>query len=311
MKRIVKLCAVVLCATLFSINAVAQDLNQATEVYNAAATALQQDKTQEALDGFKSALKMAEVLGEEGISLAADCKNIIPKLLISLGKDAFNAKDLDKAIALIEEAEKCATEYQNAETAAEAKELIPQLIMTDANNLLNEGRFGEAIAEYQKVLAKDPENGVAYLRIGMAQSKLNQDEDAIASFESAAKLGQETNANKQLGALFAKKVVAAYKAKNNAVAVTNALKALEYGPNPQAAKIGGICAFNAKNNDVAIKLLEPLVTSDAKSNDIKYYLARAYEAKGVAAKACALFKQITADPKFKDFANSKVGQLCK
>ena len=58
--------------------------------------------------------------------------------------------------------------------------------------------------------------------------------------------------------------------------------------------------------DEAIQLLE----GDASMN-AKYYLARAYEAKGNNAKACEYYKQITTDKNFGAYATSKVTALCK
>ena len=57
--------------------------------------------------------------------------------------------------------------------------------------------------------------------------------------------------------------------------------------------------------------LEPLATDDAKTNVVKYYLARAYEAKGNNAKACTYYKAVASDAKYKAYADSKVASLCK
>lgn len=299
--------AMFICATVH-----AQDLSEATEIYNNAATALNEGKNAAALEGFQKALTIAASAGEEGVALANDCKSIIPKILLQMGKEAANARDLDGAIAKLNEAAAKATEYGQPEVATEAKDLIPQIIIADANSLLNEGKFAEAAAEYQKAITLDPKNGVAYLRLGMCQSRMDAEADAIVSFQKAEEFGEKDNADKQLNSLYAKKTIAAYKAKNNAAALENAIKATEYGSNPQAEKIGGICAFNLKKNDDAITLLEKSLAADADANDVKYYLARAYEAKSNTAKACSFYKQITADPKFKEFATGKITALqCK
>lgn len=285
----------------------AQDLSEATEVYNNAATALSEDKDSEALAGFQKALTLAEAAGEEGTAMVADCKTIIPKILVKIGKAAANAKNLDEAIAKLKEAIAKATEYGDTETAKEAKELIPVIIMADGNALLNDGKFAEAAAEYEKVIAEDPENGVAYLRLGMAKAKLNDETGAISAFEKAVALGEKANANKQLLNTYMKKMVAAYKAKNNADALANALKAAEYGENSNVYKIGGMAAVSLKKYDQGIELLTK-ATADASVN---YNLAKAYEAKGNNAKACSYYKLITADKNYGEYAKSKVTALCK
>ena len=60
-----------------------------------------------------------------------------------------------------------------AEVATEATNLIPQILMSDANTLLNDGKFAEAIVEYKKVIEVEPNNFTAYLRIGICESRLN------------------------------------------------------------------------------------------------------------------------------------------
>ncbi|MBR2437970.1 MAG: hypothetical protein IKB26_02915, partial [Bacteroidales bacterium] len=98
MKKIAKLFAVTAIALSVSVAVNAQDLTQATELYNTAATALNEGNHAAALENFQKALSMADALGEEGATLATDCKNIIPKLYLQMGKEAANAKDMDKAI---------------------------------------------------------------------------------------------------------------------------------------------------------------------------------------------------------------------
>lgn len=305
MKKIAKFFAVTALSLVVCVAANAQDLTQAAELFNNAAEALKGDDKTTALDNFKKALSMAEALGEEGAALATDCKNIIPNILLSLGKEAANAKDMDKAIEYLAQAQKLATEYGQAEIAQDAKDLVPQIYIADGNALLNEKKFAEAAAEYQKALDLNGENGVAWLRLGMCKANTGDTEGAIAAFAKAGEFGQKANADKQAGNIYLKAAVAAYKAKNHAATLENVLKANEYGV--KTANIyGGMAAFNLKKYDNCISLLE----GDASVN-AKYYLARAYEAKGNNAKACEYYKQITSDKNFGAYATSKVGSLCK
>ena len=305
MKKIAKLFAVTAMALFVCVSASAQDLAQATELYNAAATALNEGNQAGALENFQKALSMAETLGEEGATLATDCKNIIPKLFLQLGKEAANAKDMDKAIELLAQAEKLGNEYGLAEVAADAKDLVPQIYIMDGNNLLNEKKFAEAAAEYQKALDLNGENGMAWLRLGMCKASLNDAAGATAAFTKAGEFGQKDAADKQLGNMYLKAAVAAYKAKNHAATLENVLKSNEYGVKT-ANLYGGMAAFNLKKYDQAISLLE-----GEGSTNSNYYLARAYEAKGNNAKACEYYKLITSDKNFGAYATSKVGTLCK
>ena len=305
MKRIAKFFAATMIALSVCVAAGAQDLTQAGELYNSAAEALNSGNNAVALEGFQKALSMAEALGEEGAALATDCKNIIPKILLQLGKEAANAKDMDKAVELLGQAEKLASEYGMPEVANDAKELVPQIYMADANALLNEKKFAEAAAMYQKCVELNGENGVAWLRLGMCKANSGDTNGAVEAFAKASEFGQKAAADQQLGNIYLKAAVAAYKAKDQAATLENVLKANEYG-NTKANIYGGMAAFNLKKYDQAISLLQ----ADGTVNG-KYYLARAYEAKGNNAKACEYYKQITSDKNFGAFATSKVSALCK
>lgn len=264
MKRIAKFFMASMCAMLLCATSNAQDLNEATETYNNAATALNEGKNAAALEGFQKALKLAESLGDEGTAMVSDCKGIIPKILLQMGKEAVNAKDLDGAIAKLKEAAAKATEYGQPDVAKDATELIPQILMADANSLLNESKFAEAAAEYQKVIALDPQNATAYIRMGMAQARLDDEAGAIASFSKASELGAKEDADKQLTNMFLKKAQDAYKAKNFDEVISSANDCLKLGPNPGATYLLGMGYIGKKDYQKACVELKKI------KNDPKY-----------------------------------------
>lgn len=278
MKRMTKFFMASLCAMFLFANANAQDLGAATELFNNAATALNEGKNAVALEGFEKALKMAETLGEEGATIVNDSKGIIPKILLQIGKEAANAKNLDEAIAKLKEASAKAKEYGQEEVSKEAIDLIPQIIMADANSLLNEGKFAEAAAEYQKVAELEPQNAVAYLRMGMAKGKLDDEAGAIAAYKKAAELGEKEDAEKQLVTLYLMKAQTANKAKNADETIASAKECLKFGPNPSAT----------------------------------FFLALGHIGKKDYPAACVELKKIANDPKLKDQVGKLIPQLqCK
>ena len=305
MKKIAKFFAVMAVALSFSLSASAQDMAQATEMRNAAIEAFENGDAAAALDGFQKTLAAAEALGEEGAALATECKNVIPKVYVKLGKDAINAKDFTKAVEFLTTAEKLATEAAQEETVADVKEYLPLAYIGVGNALFNEKKYAEAAAEYQKTIDLNGENGVAWLRLGMCKSNSGDVEGAVAAFAKASEFGQKAAADKHLGNLYSKAAVAALKAKNYAGTLENALKANEYG-NTKANHYGGMAASILKKYDECISLLEGDNTAEG-----KYYLASAYEAKGNKAKACELYKSIAADKKFGENATYKINTLCK
>lgn len=290
----------------------AQDLATATETYNSGATALNENNYAVAIELFNKVLKMCEGLGEEGSSLIKECKDILPQIYLRYGKELASKRDIDQAIIQIKKAAELAKANSMEDVATEAKDLLPMLLMADADSYINEGKFAEAIAGYKKVLVQDPANSTAYLRIGIAEAKLNNEAGAVAAFEKAAELGDKGDAVKQLSVIYLKKSAAAWQVKNFADALANAQKANSYSESDKGHQLAGLSALQLKKYDDAITELEAYYAADPQSKDrnsILYAIATAYEAKGNTGKACGYYKQIISDPKYKQMAEYKIAQF--
>ena len=296
--------------SLFSFGSVyGQDLAAATELYNAGAAALNTNNYPGAIDSFNKALKMLETLGEEGATLSKECKDILPKIYLRYGKELANSKDIDNALIQLKKAAETAKANSMADVEKEATELIPQVLMADATSCLNEGKFAEAITVYKKLIARDPENATAYLRIGMCEARLNNEEGAIAAFEKAIQLGDKEDASKQLSVVYLKRSAAAFKTKNLAGAYENAKKSNQYVVSGQANKLVGLSSVQLKKFDEAIAALESYLAEDPNAKDKNstiYNLAVAFEGKKNPGKACGYYKQLLSDPTFKAIAEYKV-----
>ena len=286
-----------------------QDLTAATDAFNAGGAALNESNYPVAIESFNKALKMLEGLGEQGATMLAETKAIIPQIHLRYGKQFASANDIDNAVLQIKKAIETGTASSAADIVKEATELLPQVLMADGNNLLNEGKYAEAIAEYNKVVAVDPANGMAYLRIGMSEARLDNEAGAIAAFEKAITLGQKDDASKQLSTLYLKKSAAALKVQNWAAVLESAEKSNTYLESGQAKKLIGLSAVQLKKFDKAIAALESYYAEDTNAKDKSstlYNLATAYEGKGNNAKACGYYKQLLNDATYKAAAEYKV-----
>ena len=301
---------------LFTMGVVAaQDLEKATEIYNNAAAAIESNKA-EAINLFEQALEMAGTLGEEGSEIAAQCKGILPKLYISLGKELYQEKNIEEAVAKFRKAAEVGAAFGDADVVEEANGLIPQLLMADANGLLKDKNFEAAAAAYQKVIDADPTNGNAHLRKGQALSQLGKVDDAIKAFELASENGQEEQAAKQLSNLYVKKAVECQKAKDMKGALENAQKSTQYVDNANAQKIIGMSAMQLKQNKVAADAFEAYLAMNpnaiTKDAGVVYNLGTALVALGENDKACGYFQKIAQDAKFGEGARYQITQLkCK
>ena len=296
-----KIFLMLVAAAMTALTVSAQDMAQATENYNNGAMELQMGNKDAALGYFQAALTMAEALGDEGVDIVTNCKNTIPVLMASIGKDLVKAENFDAAIEQFNKTIEVAESYGNAEVVEEAKTLIPQVLMSKAGDLLNAKDFAGAAAAYQQVVDADPANGMAALRLGMALGSLGKVEEAEAAYVQAAANGQEANANKQLSNMYVKQAAALLKAKNYQGAVDAALKGNGFLENATAMKVAGTAYSQLKKNAEAVQCLEKYLELSPNAKDaaqMKYTIAATAQVMGDNAKAKTYYEQIVSDPKF-------------
>ena len=279
----------------------AQDINSVTETYNNGAMELEMGNKEAALGYFQAALTAAEELGEEGMQIADNCKNTIPVLMNSIAKDYIKAEQFDAALEQLKKTIEAAGLYGNAEVAEDAKALINQTLMAKGNDMINNKDFAGAIEVYNQIMAAEPANAMAALRLGMAYGAAGNIEEAEKAYLVAAENGQDKNAYKQLSNLFVKKAAAVLKTKNYAQAVEFALKSNEYLENATAMKVAGTAASALQKNAEAIQYLEKYLELSPNAKDaaqMKYTIAATAQVMGDNAKAKEYYTMILSDPKF-------------
>ncbi len=290
----------------------AQDINSVTETYNNGAMELEMGNKEAALGYFQAALTAAEELGEEGMQIADNCKMTIPVLMSSIAKDYIKAEMYDEAIEQLNKTIETAELFGNTAEADEAKALINQTLMAKGNALINAKDYEGAIAVYNQIMAAEPTNAMASLRLGMAYGATGNTEAAEAAYLVAAENGQEKSAFKQLSNLFVKKAAAVLKTKNYAEAIELALKSNEYLENATAMKVAGTAASALQKNEEAIQYLEKYLELSPNAKDaaqMKYTIAATAQVIGDKEKAKTYYQQLLSDPKFGPTAKQMLESL--
>ena len=290
----------------------AQDINSVTETYNNGAMELEMGNKEAALGYFQAALSAAEELGEEGMQIADNCKMTIPVLMSSIAKDYIKAEMYDEAIEQLNKTIETAELFGNTAEADEAKALINQTLMAKGNALINAKDYEGAIAVYNQIMAAEPTNAMASLRLGMAYGATGNTEAAEAAYHVAAENGQEKNAFKQLSNLFVMKAAAVLKTKNYAEAIELALKSNEYLENATAMKVAGTAASALQKNEEAIQYLEKYLELSPNAKDaaqMKYTIAATAQVIGDKEKAKTYYQQLLSDPKFGPTAKQMLESL--
>ena len=290
----------------------AQDVNEATDVYNAGAEALTLGNKEDALRYFVKAHTIAVECGEAGAEIVANCESIMPQLSLSIAKDLLKEGEYETAVEKLAETVTLAEKLNAETTVAEAQALIPQAYIQKGNKAIKSKLFEEAVEAFSQALAIDPTNGRATLLLGQAYDKLGNVEKAVENYELAATLGQEKTANKQLAAIFLKKANAANKAKKFAEAIENADKSNSYLENADACYIAGLAAQSLSKSEKAIASFEKYVELKPGAGNVaavKYTIAALYQGLKNNAKAIEYYKMVENDPTYGPEAQKQLKAL--
>ncbi|MGM9738328.1 MAG: tetratricopeptide repeat protein [Candidatus Cryptobacteroides sp.] len=311
-KIILAISALALSAGLY-----AQDLATATATYNSGAEALTMGNKTGALEYFQKALTMAESIGDEGADVVANCKNAIPSVMLSIGKELYNNKDFDGAVAKMKEAAAKAKEYGNEDISAEIEDLLPKVLVTKAKDAADAAfkakDIAGAIAGYKEVLAADSTNAVSALRLGQLLSGSNL-EEAEKYLNIAAANGQESNAKQVLGTAYLKKAAAQLKGGKYADAVALAEKANEIKSNAQALLIAGQASQKLGKDSNAISFFEKYLEADPNAKNasaIAFTVGALFQKAGNKSKALEYYQKVASDPQFGAQAKQLISALSK
>ncbi len=296
----------------------AQDLAQATEMYNNGANALTTGDKKSALEYFQKAYEMGKAIGDEAEELVKNCKQAIPTVMLSMAKELSNNKEYDNALERLQAAITVAKDFAVSEVEEEATSLLPQIeLMKDmdaANDAFNAKDLAGAAALYNKVLEADPSNGPASIRLVQCLANAGKIDEAKAALATAEANGQGENAKKVIGGALLKVAASDLKEKKFAEALANAVQVNDYMENAQAYLVAGQASQQLKKNADAIKYFEQYLAAapDAKNaNAITFTVGALYQGAGNKAKALENYKKVVNDPKLGVQAKQMIDALSK
>lgn len=254
MKKIfLSFCSLLAAVTLAN----AQDVNQATDLFNNAVQYYSAGNLSSAVDYFKKALVIAKQCGEDGVEIVADCENYIPLLGGQIANNYAEENKFAEAIAQLQEVVAECKELGLTEDAAKYEKKIPQFYLQQGMQAVKDKNYDEAVKAFDNVLALDPTNGKAALLKGQVLEATGNIDAAQGAYELALANGQEKAAKRQLSKTYLKEAKAASSAKNYALALESAKKSFSYdATEANAYYIGGIAAQNLNKNAEAISLFE-------------------------------------------------------
>ena len=309
-KFILALAALFTAASMIS----AQDMAEATELYNNGATALTTKNYTGALEYFQKALEMGTAIGADADELVANCKNVIPGVSLQIAKDMIKEGKFDEAAAQLEAASKIAEEYENAEVAEDAKSLVPDLWMRKGAAALKIKDFAAAADGFAKSYAADTTNGKTALKLGQVLGAQGKIPEALDAFQHAINNGEEEAAKEQISTIYVKEANTAFKANKLADAVKAAETANSYADNATAYLIAGQASQKLSKNADAISYFEKYLEMKPDASNagaITFTVAALYQGANNKAKALEYYKKVENDAKFGAQAKQMITALNK
>lgn len=309
-KVIIAIAALTLSGALLS----AQDLSQATELYNNGATALTTKDYTTALDNFQKALEMGQSLGADGEEIVNNCKNVIPGVALQIAKDLIQDSKYDEAKTQVEEAVKLATEYENDAVLAEANALIPDMYAKKGTDALKVKDYAGAAEAFRQSYEADTTNGKTAITVAQLLSQIGKNDEALTMLQHASWNGEESSAKEQASNIYLREASTALKEQKFAAAVSAAEKANSYAENANAYLIAGQASQKLNKTSDAIsnfsKYLD-LKPDSSNSPAITFTVAALYQSQKNYSKAIEYYKKIQNDSRFGAQAKQQIAALSK
>lgn len=283
----------------------AQTINDAKEAFNNGVTANSSNNLEEAIKQFNQVISICNNLqgNEDAESLLTQTEGLLPKLNLQLAKEYFQNKSYDKAAKQFQTTKKVATTYNDAATAKEATDAIPQVYSQMGIDYYKKGDFKNAVTQFSNAASANPQFAAAYYYLALTYSKLDNSDKVKESADKALQITKASNDSK-LGKRVTD-VAATYflekanKAKGSAKyedAVKYINQSLTYDDSNATAYYLLAAVQNSLSHwdeaiEAANKALKYEVDNNVKKAKDYFELGNAYKGKQEYAAACDAFKK--------------------
>ncbi|HPD94349.1 MAG: tetratricopeptide repeat protein [Bacteroidales bacterium] len=309
----------VLLLTVLAFSAFSQTKKEAYDAYNNAVSTYKQNP-KGALDDLNKSLDICKQLGEDADEVRVAVEGLIPSVYFQQAMVSYKQKDLQGTLDNLEKAKETALQYENNSIVDRVDKTIPKLYNVMGNSKFKEDKFDEAIKNYSKAIAINPDYVDPYVGLTLSYEKMGNDDKMIETLNKTIEIAEKNNNAEVLSntkikakAFYLKKADEAQKEKKYDEVVALLDDAIKY--DEYDTDIYRLMAINYNRLErweegitAASKALElSKGTADQKA-ELYFLLATAYQNSNKVNEACEAYKNASYGA-FKPNADYQIKQL--
>jgi tetratricopeptide (TPR) repeat protein len=296
-----------LCAALlvFVMSGAAQTKDDVVNAYNAGAVAYKANDFAGAIASFQKVIDLGTKVGADADSLRMKCEKIISNLQLKLAVSVYQNKASSSAdvIDAFQKAKDMADKYHDAGTTAQVVGLMPKIYNSMALTAFKANDLPGALANFEKVIALDPNNTSAYFNKAIIYKKQNAFDPLVLTLTKTIEIATKTSdtatirkSKQMLEAEYMTLATAAYQKADYKGALVPLEEVFKYDDkNTNAYYVLADCKNKLKEYDAALEAVTKGLQFENPANKelvARFYLQQgvAYAAKGEKDKAVASFK---------------------
>jgi tetratricopeptide (TPR) repeat protein len=176
--------------------AFAQDLNQATTVYNSALPLIKNDPGA-AITSLKNCIDLCGKIGSTADSVKMAAQSKLPGAYFNLGTNQARNKEIVKAIDTFKEAVKLSQEFNTPEVLESSNSALVRLYYMQGNTLLVQKDLAGAQGFLDQAFALEPDNSTVWLVQSYLYKEANNDADFEKAIDKCISVSKNPNESKQ------------------------------------------------------------------------------------------------------------------
>ena len=301
MRRIITTAVVAFCLAAFAWGAAAQEMKEAVDLYNGAATSFKQNPQQAVADLQKS-IEICEALNsEESGKLANSARKLLPDAYFYLAQELYKKQKTKESFAAMEASKTSSEAIGDMKRANRATRTLSSLYFQQGRQMQLEKNYEEAIELCKKSLQQNDRVLDVWIVLAQCQDSLKRYDDMLQTLKDgmdaaqrAANLARKTDMQVLATNHLKAEAIKRQEAKDPKGAIAILTKALEFDAHdatiyqPLAVAYASLKEYEEviKNVDLALECLRP-----GEDNTGLYFMkASAQQANGDTNGACESYK---------------------